>query len=125
MLVAQQGEEAIEIVQEVVEAADVAPRALRAPVSLLIEGVDGAAPRGEPGSEALVAPAVLRVAVDHAQHPLGRLRKPGAAEQGARPGPGEVSLRPADRGVHRRNLPDLAGARPSLASGSLRAPGGR
>ncbi len=80
MLPAHDLEEAIEIVQVLPERSHVTAPSPGAPVTAVVVGVDGEPARREPGTEAFVAAAVLRVAV-HQSEGVPRLRRqPSAAE---------------------------------------------
>jgi hypothetical protein len=58
----------------------------------MVVGMDGRAPRGEPGGQLLVAPAVLCVAVDEEQRAVRLLGQPGATEEDGAVGGAEVGL---------------------------------
>jgi len=81
MLSADDLEKALEIVQVLPEILYVAAPPLRVPVTAVIAGVDRAPPRCEPGSEALIATAVLGVAVNHDEGAPRYRRQPCPAEQ--------------------------------------------
>lgn len=80
MLPAQDLEKAIEIVQIFPERSHVTAPSPGAPVTAVIVGVDGKPARCEPGTEAFIAAAVLRVAVHQGKDVPWLRRQPGAAE---------------------------------------------
>ena len=86
-----------EVVEEVVEALDVAAHALGASVSALIVGVHDAAALREPEGHLFIAPAVLGVAMNEEQDAGRALRQPGAPEQPQPVIGAEVRLDPAQR----------------------------
>ena len=117
MLAAHGVENELEIVEELIEAIDVAAWALRAAVSAVIVGVHNAAPPSEPGGHLFVAAAVLGVAVDQEQHARRALGSPRAPEE-AQPVVGaEVRLVPAQRTS--RRLGQDAISRRSRCTGRL------
>ena len=97
MLAPDRVEDAREVVEELVEALDVAARAFGAAVPALVVGVNDAASLREPERERLVAPAVLGVAVNEQQRARGVLGLPAAPEQAEAVGGAEMRLDPAQR----------------------------